>query len=189
MFHLIKKFNKKTIGDSALFLERIMAFIVFVAIIAAILSLWEPFLEFWQHRNEGDAFFKFIGSVFSIVIVIEFFRLLCEPTKSTLLEVLMFVVARHLIIEETSPMENLISIITIAILFVIDRFLLAEPEFHHPHLSEDSQHISSDSTEETGAAQHIFSDSTEEAAAARHISSDSTEEAAAARHISSDNTD
>ena len=70
MFHLIKKFNKKTIGDSALFLERIMAFIVFVAIIAAILSLREPFLEFWQHRNEGDAFFTFIGSVFSIVIVI-----------------------------------------------------------------------------------------------------------------------
>ena len=53
MFHLIKKFNKKTIGDSALFLERIMAFIVFVAIIAAILSLWEPFLEFWQHRPDS----------------------------------------------------------------------------------------------------------------------------------------
>ena len=37
----------------------------------------------------------------------------------------MFVVARHMIIEETSPMENLISIITIALLFVIDFFLLS----------------------------------------------------------------
>ena len=44
MFNLIKKFNKKTIGDSSLFLVRIMALIVFVAIIAATINshnTWE----------------------------------------------------------------------------------------------------------------------------------------------------
>ena len=59
---------------------------------------------------------------------IGFFKLLCKPGKETLLEVLMFVVARHMIIEETSTMENLTSIITIGLLFVIDRFLLSNPD-------------------------------------------------------------
>ena len=114
----LKKINKKTIADLAFFLERIMSAIVFIAIIVAIISLWEPFLHFWEHRAQHGAFLEFLDIVFSIVIGIEFFKLLCKPGKETLLEVLMFVVARHMIIEETSTMENLTSIITIGLLFV-----------------------------------------------------------------------
>ena len=120
----LKKINKKTIADLAFSLERIMSAIVFIAIIVAIISLWEPFLHFWEHRAQHGAFLEFLDIVFSIVIGIEFFK----PGKETLLEVLMFVVARHMIIEETSTMENLTSIITIGLLFVIDRFLLSNPD-------------------------------------------------------------
>lgn len=129
MLHL-KNFIKKSIWDSASFLERIMAVIVFIAIITAIISLWEPFLYFLAHRTEHGAFLEFVGTVFSVVIGIEFFKLLCKPGKDTLLEVLMFVVARHMIIEETTTLENLTSILTIGLLFVIDRFLLVNPDFH-----------------------------------------------------------
>lgn len=125
-----KNFIKKSIWDSASFLERIMAVIVFIAIITAIISLWEPFLYFLAHRTEHGAFLEFVGTVFSVVIGIEFFKLLCKPGKDTLLEVLMFVVARHMIIEETSTLENLTSILTIGLLFLIDRFLLSNPKFH-----------------------------------------------------------
>lgn len=129
MLHL-KNFIKRSIWDSASFLERIMAVIVFIAIITAIISLWEPFLFFLAHRTEHGAFLEFVGTVFSVVIGIEFFKLLCKPGKDTLLEVLMFVVARHMIIEETTTLENLTSILTIGLLFVIDRFLLVNPDFH-----------------------------------------------------------
>ena len=118
-----KKFSP--LNNPSLFLEHIMAGIIFIAIIIAIIGLWEPFLDFVAHREENGSFLHFAGTVFSVVIGIEFFKLLCTPGKDTLLEVLMFVVARHMIIEETSPMENLISIITIALLFVIDFFLLS----------------------------------------------------------------
>lgn len=118
-----KKFSQ--LSNPSLLLEHIMAGIIFIAIIIAIFGLWEPFLNFVAHRNEAGSFLHFAGTVFSVVIGIEFFKLLCNPGKDTLLEVLMFVVARHMIIEETSPTENLISIITIALLFVIDFFLLS----------------------------------------------------------------
>lgn len=124
MFEKHKKDNKFQLSDLGPILEVIMAIIVFISIICAIVALWEPFLHYLEHKSEPGAFLEFLGLIFSIVIGIEFFKLLCEPSRDTLLEVLMFVIARHMIIEETSAMENLLSILTIGILFFIDRYLL-----------------------------------------------------------------
>ena len=103
-------------------LEHIMAAIVLIAIVIAICSLWAPFKEFLQTRSESGAFLKYMASVFDIVI--EFFKLLCKPRKDTMLEVLMFVIARHMIIEHTTAFENLLSIIAISILIIVDRYFL-----------------------------------------------------------------
>lgn len=105
-------------------LEHIMAAIVLLAIVIAICSLWASFKEFLQTRSESGAFLKYMASVFDIVIGIEFFKLLCKPRKDTMLEVLMFVIARHMIIEHTTAFENLLSIVAISILIIVDRYFL-----------------------------------------------------------------
>ena len=105
-------------------LEHIMAAIVLIAIVIAIASLWEPFKEFLHTRTESGSFLEYMASVFDIVIGIEFFKLLCKPRKDTMLEVLIFVIARHMIIEHTTAVENLLSIIAISILIIVDRYFL-----------------------------------------------------------------
>ena len=105
-------------------LEHIMAAIVLIAIVIAIASLWEPFKEFLHTRTESGSFLEYMASVFDIVIGIEFFKLLCKPRKDTMLEVLMFLIARHMIIEHTTAVENLLSIIAISILIIVDRYFL-----------------------------------------------------------------
>ena len=105
-------------------LEHIMAAIVLIAILIAIISLWEPFREFLHTRSESGSFLEYMASIFDIVIGIEFFKLLCKPRKDTMLEVLMFVIARHMIIEHTTAFENLLSIIAISILIIVDRCFL-----------------------------------------------------------------
>lgn len=105
-------------------LEHIMASIVLIAILIAIISLWEPFREFLHTRSESGSFLEYMASIFDIVIGIEFFKLLCKPRKDTMLEVLMFVIARHMIIEHTTAFENLLSIIAISILIIVDRCFL-----------------------------------------------------------------
>lgn len=121
---MFKKIKTKNINISEI-LEHIMACIVFICIVVAIAALKDPFIHFIKNRTEPGAFLEFMGMIFSIVIGIEFFKLLCKPGKDTMLEVLMFVIARHMIIEETSAIENFLSIITIGVLFVIDRYLLS----------------------------------------------------------------
>ncbi|MDO5146575.1 MAG: hypothetical protein Q4D60_06205 [Eubacteriales bacterium] len=120
---------RKLLRDPSQFLEHTMAMIVFISILIATISLWEPFLHYLAHRGEHYTFLIFIGEIFNVVIGIEFLKLLCKPGKDTLLEVLMFVVARHMIIEKTSTVENLTSIVTILILFITDRYFLSNPSF------------------------------------------------------------
>ena len=49
--------------------------------------------------------------------------MLCKHTPETVIEVLLFAIARQLIVEHTSTMENLIGIISIGILFATRKYL------------------------------------------------------------------
>lgn len=109
--------------DSCNLLELLMALVVLAAIIVAGFCLGDTFITFWNTRFETGAFLTFVGSVFNILIGIEFLKMLCQPSEDTVLEVLMFLVARHMIIEHTTVYENLVTIISIGILFAIKKYL------------------------------------------------------------------
>ncbi|MBR0359919.1 MAG: hypothetical protein IIX21_02270, partial [Clostridia bacterium] len=54
----------------------------------------------------------------------EFIKMLCKHTTETIIEVLAFALARQLIVGHASVWENLVTVVAIAILFGIRRFLL-----------------------------------------------------------------
>ena len=109
--------------DSCDILELVMAIIVLLAILVAGVSLLGPFMDLVEHRFESGAFLYFVGYIFNILIGIEFLKLLCHPSPNTVLEVLTFLVARHMIIEHTTVVENLLSIISIGVLFAMKKYL------------------------------------------------------------------
>lgn len=109
--------------DSCNFLELLMALVVLAAILVAGFSLGDAFLEFWTNRLAEGSFLIFIGCVFNILIGIEFLKMLCQPSEDTVLEVLIFLVARHMIIEQTTALENLLTIISIGLLFAIKKYI------------------------------------------------------------------
>lgn len=78
--------------------------------------------------NYGNPEFlsDFIGSAFQIVIGVEFIKMLCKHTPATVVEVLMFAIARQMVVEHSTPLENLICIAGITILFAIRRFLFTD---------------------------------------------------------------
>ena len=119
-----KTLNKirTTLYDSCNILELLMALVVLAAILIAGFCLGDAFLNYWNTRFESGSFLTFVGSVFNILIGIEFLKMLCQPSEDTVLEVLMFLVARHMIIEHTTAYENLVMIISIGILFAIKKY-------------------------------------------------------------------
>ena len=67
-----------------------------------------------------------VGVAFNLVICIEFVKMLCKHTPDTLVEVMMFAIARQMIVEHTSPQQNLIVVLAIAILFAIKKFFFGK---------------------------------------------------------------
>lgn len=117
-----KKIREKLERISDL-LERVMAVIVLIAVAVAVISLWQPFLDFWDDRFSDGAFLLFMERILNIVIGVEFFKMLCKPGAETVMEVLMFCAARHMIVHDTSALENLLTILGIAVIILV-KYLL-----------------------------------------------------------------
>lgn len=109
-------------------LEFIVAIIVLLSILVSIFHLYEPFIEFVMHGQEGEYFIEFLTSVFNVVIGIEFLRMLCTTDINTVLEVIIFVLARHLIIYELSAIDSLLTVIGIVIIFLVKKYYNQKPD-------------------------------------------------------------
>ena len=71
-----------------------------------------------------DSFVVILDNAITLAIGAELIKMLCKHTPETIIEVLAFALARQLIVGHDLPWESLITVIAIAILFVVRRFLL-----------------------------------------------------------------
>lgn len=108
-------------------LSRILEIVISIAIVIAIgismITLSNGIKELFLNPLEKDAFQNFLGIAFNILIGIEFLKMIFKSNLGTVVEVLLFAIARQLIVEHTTVFENCIGIISIAILFVIRKYL------------------------------------------------------------------
>ena len=72
---------------------------------------------------QGGGFNNFLQALFDIIIGIELLKMLCRHDLDSVVEVLMFAVAREMVINHMPIIETLIGIIAIAVLFSIRKFL------------------------------------------------------------------
>ena len=66
----------------------------------------------------------FLEKVMMLAIGLEFVKMLCKHTPSTVIDVLLFAIARQMIVQHTSTLENLIGIVALAGLFATRKYLL-----------------------------------------------------------------
>ena len=70
----------------------------------------------------------FLHNILTIVIVLEFVRMLLDTTPANILEVLILALTRHVVLEHADPWSNLACIACIAGLFAVRRFLVRRSE-------------------------------------------------------------
>ena len=125
-------------------LELIIALVAVVGVVIAAVNLFPELLVYWQNRTNGEAFLIFLDAVFDVVIGVEFIKML--------MEVLIFLIARHMIVQKTSALEDLLSVVSIGILFFFRRFMLAtkpDKEQHVPELLGAIRHSGNSQEKET----------------------------------------
>ena len=107
-------------------LERIIAAITIIALLGAL------GLEIVHMVTSGSAYFADVNhmlhNLLTIVVGLEFVRMLIDTTPANILEVLTVAITRHVILSHDDPWSNLACIACIAGLFAIRRFLIRRHE-------------------------------------------------------------
>ena len=107
-------------------LERVIATITLIALVGAL------GLELVHMFTGGSEYFADVNhmlhTLLTIVVGIEFVRMLIDTTPANILEVLTVAITRHVVLSHENPWSNVASIACIAALFAIRRFLIRRSE-------------------------------------------------------------
>ena len=103
------------------YLEIICAMVLIAAILIAFLTI--PGNLYNLYLDNGFELSDFIRKSFDLVIGVELLKMFCRHDIDSVVEVLLFAVARQIVIEHMPVQETLIGVASIAILFAIRRFL------------------------------------------------------------------
>ena len=119
----IKQTAQNFLYNAAMFMELMIGLLIVAALLISALGLLYGLNDLYAERLSDYAFREFLAGAFNVVIGVEFLKMLCRHTLSSVIEVLLFAIARGMVAEHTTPLENLLSIAAIAILFIVRKYL------------------------------------------------------------------
>ncbi len=111
------------LSSTASFLEIVLALLLALALGICTIQLIPALFDLQVSVHEIDVFHDYLEALFVLVIGVEALKLLCKHTPGSALEILLFAIARGMIVSHTTPMENLLVVISIGMLFAIRKFL------------------------------------------------------------------
>ncbi len=119
-------------------LDLIAAVLVLVAILFSIFSIVRDVSIFQKLLTDPSEFKHYLEQIFMLVIGIEFLGMLCRPSSENVIEVLIFLVARHMIVGDTTPYQDFVSVISVALLCVVRRYLRVTGEKQKENKNRES---------------------------------------------------
>ncbi len=119
----------KKIHDTLLrfiyYFELVIAAMIVIALMASLFTLaLQLYRDLMDYNTNNLA--TFLAQAFSVIIGVEFLKMLIKQTPGSVIEVLLFAIARQLVVEHATALEYLLCILAIALLFGIKKYLYVE---------------------------------------------------------------
>lgn len=111
------------LANAASFLEILLACQLAVALLLCSLELIPSLFHLAVNAEHINPFHEYLEALFVLVIGTEALKMLCKHTPGSALEVMLFTIAREMVVKETSPFENLIVVLSIGVIFAIRKYL------------------------------------------------------------------
>ena len=120
---------RNRIISAATLLEILLSGLVLIGLLLSMIPLlqWMPGLLFDGNDVEVSIFLQ---RALDIVIGIEFIKMLAKHSPGSVLEVLLYAIARHMIVGHEDAVQNLVSVVAIALIFIIRKYFFV-PSFGH----------------------------------------------------------
>ena len=116
-------------------IERIIAVITILTLLGALS------IELYRMFTAGSEYFtdvnRMLQHLLTIVVGLEFVRMLIDATPANILEVLTVAITRHVVLNHDDPWSNVACIACIAGLFAIRRFLIRRSELKEEMVEMD----------------------------------------------------
>ena len=124
--------DKHDVGKMEHFYRKVLHVLeLLIAALTIIVLLVFLGLEVYQMFTVGTYFSDlnhFLHSILTIVVGLEFVRMLMDMTPANTLEVLIVAISRHVILSHDDPFSNIACVLCIAGLFATRRFLIPKKE-------------------------------------------------------------
>ncbi|WP_294715933.1 transporter [uncultured Gemmiger sp.] len=125
----IKRIFRDQIAEAAGILEVVLSGIVLIALLMSIVPLLNLMPGLLTDADSMEVH-TFLERALDIVIGIEFIKMLAKHSPGSVLEVLLYAIARHMIVGHEDAVQNLVSVGAIALIFVIRKYFFV-PSFGH----------------------------------------------------------
>jgi hypothetical protein len=113
-------------------LEQIIAYLTLAVLIGMLgLELYKLALDVLKMTSTPDYFVSldtYLHNILTIVVGLEFVRMLVDMTPANTIEVLIVAISRHVILSHDDPLSNIACILCIAGLFATRRYLIPKKE-------------------------------------------------------------
>lgn len=116
-----RKALRSYIIQASTLLEIVLSGLVLIGLLLSFIPLlkWMPGLLFDGNDVEIRGFLE---RALDIVIGVEFIKMLAKHSPGSSLEVLLYAIARHMVVGHESAVENLLSVCAIALIFIVRKF-------------------------------------------------------------------
>lgn len=121
--------TSKSLSKFSLYLEYVIASILILAIIIQGCKLLIGLKDIYFSNLNDETLTQFLSYSFTLVIVLEFVRMLIKHSMENVTEVLVFTIARKIIVDHVTDFSLLISIVCIIALLASRKYLLVKQDW------------------------------------------------------------
>ncbi|MDD2534120.1 MAG: phosphate-starvation-inducible PsiE family protein [Eubacteriales bacterium] len=123
----MKQYLRNRISRSASYFEILLSILILLAVvivaIEVVVNLYASVGLLIQGQYDFDIH-TYLGVIFELIIAVEFVKMISKHTPESTIEVLLFVIARKIVIDEPRYNEILLGVAAIAALFIVKKYLI-----------------------------------------------------------------
>ncbi len=119
---------KSHLISSVMWLETILAFFIIISVIISGKDLISFLIKIYSLDpiSSYDMFQKLLSYLLLLVVGLELALMLVKHTPNSIVEVMLYAIARKMLIYGTSSSEVLLGVLSLALIFIIKKFLFSK---------------------------------------------------------------
>ncbi|MGT2833483.1 hypothetical protein [Streptococcus halotolerans] len=122
----MRKFLQTTLYELSFYVEIIISVILAIVLATLTTRLVLDISGVFASNNTIEHYLQnFLNQAMSIAIGVELIKMLTKHTSTTIIEVLLFALARQLVVSHGNALDTLMTVISLSILFASRKFLLS----------------------------------------------------------------